>query len=147
MSNSPKGSILWNICIKGLDFFTKNLYRIPGNGINMLLWDDKINGNAFLNSDLYLAEIKLWLTNKGLLRVSDIVSCDNHGNWDAWVLPELPYRVNSSLLFQKKVVVEQSIWKISHSFNIQGHVGLGSHWLLLSCAWLVFSAEVHWFHS
>ena len=32
MSNSPKGTVIWNLCRKGLDFFTQQLYRIPGKG-------------------------------------------------------------------------------------------------------------------
>ena len=78
--NSPIGSISWNLCRKFLDFFTKNLYRIPGNGKNTLLWDDKINVFVSLNSNFSLTEIKLWLTNKGLLRLSDLVSWEIHGN-------------------------------------------------------------------
>ena len=32
MENTPKVSITWNLCRKGLRFFTQHLYRIPGNG-------------------------------------------------------------------------------------------------------------------
>ena len=31
LSNTPKGTIIWNLYRKGLDFFTKHLFRIPGN--------------------------------------------------------------------------------------------------------------------
>ena len=59
ITNTPKGSITWNLCRKGLEFFTQHLYCIPGNGRNTFLWDDKIKGNAPLDSDLSLSEIKL----------------------------------------------------------------------------------------
>ena len=51
MTNTPKGSITWNLCRRGLEFFNQHLYRIPGNGRKTLLWDDKLKGNAPLNTD------------------------------------------------------------------------------------------------
>ena len=87
MTNTPKVSITWNLCRRGLDFFTQHLYCVPRNGINTFMWDDKIKGNSPLNSDLSLSKIKLWLTNKGLLGLSDIISWDSHGKWAAWALP------------------------------------------------------------
>ena len=41
MTNTLKGSITWNLCRRGLEFFNQHLYHIPGNGKNILLWDDK----------------------------------------------------------------------------------------------------------
>ena len=35
--NTPKGSVTWNLCRRGLEFFQKNLYRIPGNGRKIIL--------------------------------------------------------------------------------------------------------------
>ena len=87
MTNTPKGSITWNLCRRGLEFFNQHLYRIPGNGMKNLLWDDKIKGNAPLNTDSSLSEIKLWLVNKGFLRLPDITSWDKNGNWVAWTFP------------------------------------------------------------
>ena len=57
MYNTPKGTIIWNLCRKGLNFFTQQLYRIPRND-KTKLWDDKIKGNPPLNSDPSIAEIK-----------------------------------------------------------------------------------------
>ena len=82
MENTPKGSITWNLCRKGLEFFTQNIYQFPGNGRQIFIWDDKINGNAPLNSDISINEIKSWLVNKGLFRLSDIILWDTKGNWD-----------------------------------------------------------------
>ena len=72
-------------------FFTWHLYRIPGNGRQFFWWDDKIKANTPLNFDIFIKEIKIWLVNKGLLRLSDIISWDRKGNWDAWSLPNLQY--------------------------------------------------------
>ena len=80
MTNTPKGSITWNLCRKGLEFFNRHLYHIPGNGGRTLLWDDKIKCNAPLNIDLSILEINIWLVNKGILRLSDITSWDINGN-------------------------------------------------------------------
>ena len=80
MENTPKGSTSWNLCRKGLDFCVQHLFRIPGNGRQTLLWDDKINGQAPLNSDNSISEIKNWLINKGVLRLVDICLWDAKGN-------------------------------------------------------------------
>ena len=63
MENTPKGSIIWNLCRKSLEFFVQHLYRIPGNGKQTLLWDDKINGHAPLKYDVSIFEIKNWMMN------------------------------------------------------------------------------------
>ena len=57
MANTTKGSIIWNLCQKGLEFFTQHLYRIPGNGKKISLWDDQINGNTPLNYAISINEI------------------------------------------------------------------------------------------
>ena len=90
MTNTPKGTITWYLCRRGLDFFTRHLYHITRNGRETFLWDDKIKGNAPLNYDSTIAEIKAWLVNKGFLQLSDITSWDSKGNLAAWVLPALP---------------------------------------------------------
>ena len=59
VTNTPKGSITWNLCIRGLEFFQQQLYCIPGNGRKTLMWDDKIKGNAPLNTKSSLSKIKL----------------------------------------------------------------------------------------
>ena len=92
MTNTTKGSITWNLCRKHLKFFSQHLYRIPGNGRHIFLWDDKINGNAPLVFDISISEIKSCLINKGLFRLADIILWDSKGNWDAWSLPNIPYR-------------------------------------------------------
>ena len=50
--NTPKGTLLWNLCRRGLDFFQKHVYRIPGNEIKTMLWHDSIMGHApLINSE------------------------------------------------------------------------------------------------
>ena len=71
------------------------------------MWDDKIKGNAPLNSDLSLTEIKLWLVNKGLLRLSDIISWDSNGNWVAWTFPKLLERAHPILLAQQILLLNK----------------------------------------
>ena len=44
------GTTIWNSCRKGIDKFNQQLYRIPGNGKRILLWEDKISGNTPLSS-------------------------------------------------------------------------------------------------
>ena len=80
MENTPKGSISWNLCRKGLKVFTQNIYQFSGNGRQTFMWDDKINGNAPLNYDISINEIKSWLINKGVYKLSNIILWDPVGN-------------------------------------------------------------------
>ena len=57
-ANTPKGSNIWNLCRKGLNLFVQHLYRIPGNGRNTLLWEDKINGHDSFQNDEFILELK-----------------------------------------------------------------------------------------
>ena len=107
MENTPKGSITWNLCRKGLEFFVHHLYRIPGNGRQTFLWDDKINGHAPLNSYFSIIEIKNWLMNKGIYRLVDITSWDANGNWNAWSLPTMTERNLSNFYAQQKSLLDR----------------------------------------
>eukprot|EP00253_Pinus_taeda_P003653 PITA_03653 len=44
--NVPKGTLLWNLCRTGLATFQNQLYKVPGNGANITIWQDKIMGNS-----------------------------------------------------------------------------------------------------
>ena len=94
-SNTLTGTTIWNYCRRGINKFNQQLYRIPGNGKRILLWEDKISGNPPLFSVILLEEIKNWLTNKGLLRLDDICSWDSVGNWAGWSFLKLPDRLSS----------------------------------------------------
>ena len=49
-SSTPIGTTIWNSCRRGIDKFNQQLYRIPGNGKKIRLWEDKISGNTPLSS-------------------------------------------------------------------------------------------------
>lgn len=57
----PKGTQAWKLCVKGIEFFRSELYRIPGNGKNTNLWKDRIMGHQPLNQKAEIAEIRDWL--------------------------------------------------------------------------------------
>ena len=106
MTNTPKGSIIWNLSRRCIEFFSQHLYRIPGNGRQTFLWHDKILGNAPLNSYVTFNEIKSWLVNKNLLRLSNFVYLDCKGNWKVWSFPKLPDR-DLILHAQQKSLLEK----------------------------------------
>ena len=97
----PIGTTVWNLCRIGLVNFQQQLYRIPGSGKRIFLWGDKIMGNLPLSSIDSLREIKLWLSNKGFLRLADICSWDRDGNWVGWIFLETP----EHLILQQKLLV------------------------------------------
>ena len=88
IANTPLGTTVWNLCRKWFDNFQYQLYRIPGSGKKTFLWEDKILGNLPLSSINSLSDIKIWLTNKGFLRLADICNWDSDGNWVGWVFHE-----------------------------------------------------------
>ena len=65
--NIPTDIAIWNLYRRGIDHIQQHLYRIPGNGMRILLWEDNILGNPPLSTLNSLNEIKLWLINKGIL--------------------------------------------------------------------------------
>ena len=77
LANTPKGSITWNLCRNCLEFFNQHLYRILGIGKQIFLWNDKITGNDSLNFVISISEIKQWMVNKGIYKLSDMISWDN----------------------------------------------------------------------
>ena len=86
---TPIGTTIWNLCRRGINHI-QQLYRIPRNGMMIFLWEDNNLGNPPLPTLNLLNEIKLWLINKGLLRLADICSWDSNGNWVGWSFPEMP---------------------------------------------------------
>ena len=57
--STPLGTTIWNLCWKGIDEFKQHLYRIPGNGNKVRLWEDKISGNNPLSSGIMFEELKI----------------------------------------------------------------------------------------
>jgi len=88
--NTPKGTLIWNLCRRGLDFFQKHLYRIPGNGEKTMLWQDSIMGQLPIDNSKELKEIREWLTQHGFTKLADISSWDTLGNWRSWVFSGTP---------------------------------------------------------
>ena len=89
-ANNPTCTTIQNLCRRGIDNIQQQLYKIPDNGKQILMWDDNILGILPLSSIISLKEIKLWLTNKGLLWVANICSWDSAGNWVGWSFSESP---------------------------------------------------------
>ena len=83
-ANTPSNTAIWNFCRRGIEHIQHQLYRIPSNGMIILLREDNILGNPPLSSLNPLNEIKSWLINKGLLRLADICSLDSNRNWVGW---------------------------------------------------------------
>ena len=79
--NMPSGSAIWNSCRKGFEFFCQQLFRIPGNGLRTLLWEDHISGKPPFSSVLQISDFMNWSMNKGLLRLADICTWDLDGFW------------------------------------------------------------------
>ena len=76
-STTPTGTYTQNLCRRGINKFNQQLYRIPGNGKKIHLWEDKISGNTPLSSINMLEERKDWLMNKGLLRLDNVCIQDS----------------------------------------------------------------------
>ena len=100
-ANTPSGSAIWNSYRKGFEFFIHHLYRVLGNGMRTLLWEDTISGKPPLSSVPQFSELMNWSKNKGLLPLADICSWDNDGNWIGWNFLDLPVR----FIPQKTVMV------------------------------------------
>ena len=105
MNNISTGTSIWNLCRKGITFFTKQLFKIPGNNNNTFLWEDKINGNPPLFSVQAIDELKYWLVSKHIMRLADISTWDRKGNWLEWKFPDFPDRRVSSLHGQLNLLI------------------------------------------
>jgi len=87
---TPTGTTIWNLSRRCTDHLQQHLYIIQGNVLRTLLLEDIIQGNAPLASLNSYNDLKIWLVNKGLLRLADIFSCDSKGNWAGWTFPGVP---------------------------------------------------------
>ena len=128
--STPTRASIWNSCRKGIDKFNRQLYRIPGNGKRILLWEDKISGNPSLSSVILLEDIKDWLTNKGLLCLADFCTWDNAGNWAGWSFPKFLDHLssqNNSLLSSLS-----SLAPVHCSYKDKW--GWGQKWNLFCCS-------------
>lgn len=80
-THSPRGTQAWRLCCRGINFFRNQLYKIPGNDKNSLLWKDRIMNHSPLSTINEIAELRAWLTSKGVRKIEDITEWDSNGNW------------------------------------------------------------------
>ena len=85
-----KEIVTWNLCRRGIAFFQKELYRIPGNGKDTQLWQDRIMGQPPLYKVEGIRGIRDWLKTQGYLMLADIVAWKDDGKWHGWEIPRLP---------------------------------------------------------
>lgn len=94
---SPRGTQAWRLCCKGIEFFRTHLYKIPGNDKNILMWRDRIMGHPPLSAINEIADLRAWLSSKGIRKIEDIAEWDNKGNWQCWTLPNIPTHLKDQL--------------------------------------------------
>eukprot|EP00253_Pinus_taeda_P034254 PITA_34254 len=58
IDNSIKGTSIWHLYCRGIEFFQKHLCRILGNRQNMILWQDSIMGQLPLSKNEAIKEIR-----------------------------------------------------------------------------------------
>jgi hypothetical protein len=67
-----------------------------------MLWQDNIMGNAPLIESEDLKEIRAWLSQRGINKITDISAWDDSGRWKSWDLSGVPNQMQcknpSSLL-------------------------------------------------
>ena len=100
-----KGKTLWKLCSHIWEFYKEQLYRIPGNGKTINLWEDKIMGVKSLNNVQDIAEMCDCLVSLGIKNLEDICYSDNDDNWLDWnfLCPPQPMRHQVPLLHAKLV--------------------------------------------
>jgi len=89
-NNTTTGTLTWNLCRKSISSFSKQLYRIPGNGEKTFLWKDRIMNSPPLNSHTEIRDIRNWLHEAGIRKLNDISEWDSKGNWIEWAIPPVP---------------------------------------------------------
>jgi ribonuclease HI len=96
-ASSPKGTLAWSLCCRGIDFFRMHLYKIPGNGKKTRLWRDRIMGHHPLSEINEIADLRVWLRARGIRKIEDIVEWEEDGNWKGWNLPNIPEHLKDQL--------------------------------------------------
>jgi len=84
-----KGSPIYDLCIKAMEPFQKNLHWIPGNGKSIKVWEDSILGDTPLGQCNELNNIKRWLQSKGVNTLWDLSEWERN-NWTGWKIQDLP---------------------------------------------------------
>eukprot|EP00253_Pinus_taeda_P004292 PITA_04292 len=83
-------TLLLKLCYKSNKIFKRYIYRIPGNGKGIRLWQDRIMGRNALIHNEEIAGIRDWLIAAGKTRLFDISDWDQRGDWVGWAIPAPP---------------------------------------------------------
>eukprot|EP00253_Pinus_taeda_P024453 PITA_24453 len=105
-TSSPKGTLAWRLCCRGLDFFRSHLYKVPGNGKTIWLWKDRIMGHPLLSEKNEIAGIRAWLRARRIRKIEDIVEWDEDGKWKCWKLPNIPEQFIEQLNLLKDEIAD-----------------------------------------
>ena len=83
-----RGSPIFNLCLKALDFFKKGLTWIPGNGKHIKIWEDSILGEPPLCQQEGMVNLKNWILSINYNMLWDILVWeeDEEGLWMGWEL-------------------------------------------------------------
>ena len=86
---TTQGSPIWCLLLSSSPLITQNISRVPGNGLTIKIWEDKIMNNAPL-SDLEqlkpLCDHFISINIKTLARIS---IWDDKRNWKGWLLSDV----------------------------------------------------------
>ena len=102
-TNTKNGTMTWNLCRHGLEFFHKDLYHVPRNKNNTLLWHDRIMGFPPLANSEETKGVCTWLIQQEIHKLADIFVWDSIGNWLLWAFPSILEHLN----LQKKQLINE----------------------------------------
>jgi hypothetical protein len=122
---ASKGSPIFTICQKVYGFFNPLLTWIPGNGKNILIWEDSILGGPPLDSMPGTSNFKEFIHSQNLTTLWDISNWHNDEAkaWKEWKLPSCP----SHLQNEKNLFLSLLHGKSPIAANKKDHRGWGSH--------------------
>ena len=83
-----KGSSIYRLCKKILPHFIEKLHWIPGNGKEIKIWQDSIQGKP----PPRLPRLQQWMEDRGMSTLWSISEWEqnNPQRWSAWALPNCP---------------------------------------------------------
>ena len=96
---------------KMIPTISKNISKIPGNGKNIKLWEDRIMGKEPLNLLSCHEDIQNWMKDRGITSLHSISRGENR-NWQERYIPGIPSNLKSqrdSLLHHLKGATPTSI--------------------------------------
>jgi hypothetical protein len=86
------GSPIFNLCRKVRDQFASHLTWVPGNGKQIKIWNDSIQGDPPLEWNQNLHRLKAWMEEQNLKTLFDISAwgAGRHKQWQGWTVSNLP---------------------------------------------------------